>query len=114
MNKVSYRIYPTLLDGYQDLLDSDIIYERYWGYSENPHLSLDEFREKQFQGLIDKINRVPFESEAASKGTAFNEVIDCMVQHRNSKNVSVKRVKDEYGKVLGLNATLNGRSAPTT
>lgn len=108
MNKVSYRIYPTLLDGYQDLLDSDIIYERYWGYSENPPLSLDEFREKQFQGLIDKINRVPFESEAASKGTAFNEVIDCIVQHRNSKNASVKRVKDEYGKVLGLNATLNG------
>ena len=108
MNKVSYRIYPTLLDGYQDLLDSDIIYERYWGYSENPPLSIDEFREKQFQGLIDKINRVPFESEAASKGTAFNEVIDCIVQHRNSKNASVKRVKDEYGKVLGLNATLNG------
>ena len=108
MNNVSYRIYPTLLDSFQDLLDSDIIYERYWGYSENPPLSLDEFRDKQFQGLIDKINRVPFESEAASKGTAFNEVIDCIVQHRNSKNASVKRVKDEYGKVLGLNATLNG------
>ncbi len=34
-----------------------------------------------FQDLINKINRVPFSSEAADKGTAFGEIVD-MVAHK--------------------------------
>ena len=31
MNKIFYRIYPTILDAYFNYLNSDVIYERYYG-----------------------------------------------------------------------------------
>jgi hypothetical protein len=55
-----YRFYATLLDGYSYYLSSE---------SEN---SFNEF--------IDRINRVPFTSEAAAKGTSFNALIDSIIQ----------------------------------
>ena len=76
------RAYATLLDGFTDYLNSDEIYEKYWGWSVNPPHTLEEFRQKQFQGFIDRINRVPFESEAADKGTAFNELVDALIERR--------------------------------
>lgn len=114
--KIAYRFYATLLDGFTDYLKSDIIWEKYWGWSENPPHTPEEFKEKQFQTFIDRINRVPFDSEAADKGTAFNEVIDCMIDHRKSDKVEVEKVfsafeTDSNGerKVVGLNATYNNR-----
>lgn len=79
---VVMRVYATLLDGFTDYLNSDEIYDKYWGWSENPPHTVEEFREKQFQGFIDRINRVPFESEAADKGTAFNELVDALIERR--------------------------------
>jgi hypothetical protein len=51
-----YKIYATILDAFQWYQDSQ--------------------QDTAFQDLIDKINRVPFSSEAADKGTAFNDVVD--------------------------------------
>lgn len=110
MAKLEYKFYATLLDSFQSYLNSDVIYDRYWGYSENPPHTMEEFRQKQFQSLIDRINRKPFESEAADKGTAFNEVIDCMVLHRNSAKIQVHREHDEKGKLTGLRVIYNGRT----
>lgn len=59
MKLPEYLIYPSLLDAY-------VWYKK----SENPESK---------QELIDKINRVPFQSEAADKGTAFNEVVDFVI-----------------------------------
>ncbi len=87
-----YRFYATLLDAFTDYLNSDNIYERYWGWSDNPPHTPEEFRRKQFEELIDRINRVPFDSEAADRGTAFNEVVDCLIEHRKSDTVQVERV----------------------
>lgn len=56
MQPLDYKIYPSLLDAY-------VWYKK----SESPECK---------QELINKINRVPFESEAADKGTAFNELVD--------------------------------------
>ncbi|TFU92942.1 HNH endonuclease [Barnesiella sp. WM24] len=126
---VSYRFYATLLDGFQDYLNSDTIWEKYWGYSENPPHTPEEFKQKQFQSFIDRINRVPFDSEAADKGTAFNEIIDCMIEHRKSDKVDVRYAYEtivmgqvdncdpderwaevyQTNKVIGLNATYNNR-----
>ncbi|MBQ8969234.1 MAG: HNH endonuclease [Bacteroidaceae bacterium] len=105
---LNFKFYPTLLDGFQSYLNSDIIYERYWGYSENPPCGIEEFRQKQFQSLIDRINRVPFSSEKADRGTVFNEIVDCMVLHKNSDKVKVQKVRDGNGSVVGLNGTYNG------
>ena len=98
-----YRFYATLLDSYMNYVECDSIWEKYWGWSENPPHTPEEFRQEQFQALIDRINRVPFDSEAADKGTAFNEVIDCMVEYRKSEKVLIERIvePDTITKVLG-------------
>lgn len=108
-----YKFYATLLDAFTGYLRSDAIYERYWGFSENSPHTTEEFRDKQFQSLIDTINRVPFDSEAADKGTAFNEVIDCMIENRKSETVQVERLlssmPDGRQVVTGLQATYKCR-----
>lgn len=53
---VQYKFYATLLDAFA------------WYLSDE--------REEAFQEFINKLNRVPFTSEAAAKGTAFNELVD--------------------------------------
>lgn len=113
----NYCFYATLLDAFQNYLDSELIYERYWGWSENPPQTLDEFKESQFQSFINTLNRVPFDSEAADKGTAFNEVVDCLIEHRQSDKVQVEKVyPEDDGKYelstsspIALKATYNNR-----
>lgn len=111
--QLKFKFYATLLDAFTSYLKSDAIWERYWGFSENPPHTPEEFRQKQFQSLIDTINRVPFDSEATDKGTAFNEVIDCMIENRKSDKVQVERLLsdmvDGRQSVVGLRATFNNR-----
>lgn len=128
MQQPKYRFYATILDSFWGYLNSDVIWDKYWGWSENPPHTPEEFHEQQFQELIDRINRKPFDSEAADKGTAFNEVVDCMIENRKSDTVKVEKVYkveregvcDETGKplyydetptntVIGLKATYNNR-----
>ncbi len=87
--EVQYNFYATLLDTFQNYLSSSEIYQQYYGFSEDPKLTEEEFEQEQFQGLIDRINRVPFESEQADKGTAFNEVVDCIIENRKSKDWAI-------------------------
>lgn len=125
-----YRFYATLLDCYSDYLNSDAVWGKYWGFSQNPPHTPEEFRQKQFQQVIDRINRIPFDSEAADKGTAFNEVVDCMVENRRSSKVDVRREYETIvlgqvdncepderwadviytDKVIGLNVSYNDRT----
>ena len=113
MQQPEYKFYATLLDAFTNYLKSDAIYERYWGFSENPQYTPEEFRQLQYEKLINTINRVPFDSEAADKGTAFNEVIDCMIENRKSEIVKVERLfsdtADGRQTVTGLRATYNNR-----
>lgn len=87
-----YCFYATLLDAYRNYLDSDKIYEKYWGWSENPPHTSDEFRQLQFQSLIDTINRIPFDSEAADRGTAFNEAVDTLIENRPSNKATITEI----------------------
>ena len=92
MQQPDYCFYATLLDSYQNYLNTDKIYEKYWGWSDNPPHTLEEFRQEQFQSFINTLNRVPFDSEAADRGTAFNEVVDCLIEHRASDKIKVEKV----------------------
>lgn len=87
-----FKFYATLLDAFSNYLRSDAIYERYWGFSENPPHTPEEFKDLQFQKLIDTINRVPFDSEAADRGTCFNEIVDALIENRKPNGVEVERV----------------------
>lgn len=104
--KVDYRIYPSLLIAYQNLLDYEQVAEEDWNkVSEAAHergeyldreigdykLTPDEIYVKLEADLIDSINRVDGRfGEAAEKGTAFNEVVDCLVEKRKSSRKDCK------------------------
>ena len=97
-SQVMYRIYPSLLDAFQNLLDYEIVAEENWNkVSESNHdrgeyldrdvgdykLTPDEMYLRDEAALIDMINRVPkVASEAADKGTVFNEIVDCLHENR--------------------------------
>lgn len=87
-----YRIYPSLLDKFEQYLRADEEAESFFNidnetgeYKKSP----DEVEEELKQSLIDCINRVPFASEAADKGTAFNAIVDSFI-HRK-KHVPTER-----------------------
>ncbi len=109
MRQPKYKFYATLLDAFTGYLRSDVIWSRYWGFSQDPPYTQEEFQGKQFNSLIDTINRVPFDSEAADKGTAFNEVVDCLIEHRKSDKVTVEKIPSDDGTTVGLRATYNNR-----
>lgn len=85
-----YRIYPSLLDQFQTFLDSSEVYQQYWGNSDNPTKTEEQFEQELFQGLLDRINRVSTEvTEAISKGVAFEEVVNCIIEQRTSEKMDM-------------------------
>lgn len=102
MSSIKYRVYPSLLDKFQSLLDSDIEAESFWNIDSDTgemKKTPDEIAAANEQALIDCINRVPHEPiEAADKGTCFNEIVDCLVENRESsrEDISIERIPDLY------------------
>ena len=118
-NKPGYRITPSLLAKWTDLVNADRDWETYYGNADEPSVTPEEYYAKKEKELLDAINRVPFTSEAASRGTALNELVDCIVDGRRQReDMIVDRiyrpvegvVMDEAagGELIGLCATLDG------
>lgn len=116
-----YNIFPTLLDAwwkFQNTKLEDFFYqdEQGWhlNYNEQTgeyHYSQEEMDALLEQELIDKINRVPQEpSEAASKGTIFNEIVDCIIEHRgcHRDGWTVESIADENGNKTTIHGALDG------
>jgi hypothetical protein len=79
--KPKYKFYATLLDSYKWYLKSE--------------------SDDCLQELIDKINRVPFVSEAAEKGTSFNALIDSILIGYDKLGEQITRF-DSYEFSTGL------------
>lgn len=110
-SKPGYRITPSLLAKWTDLVNADLNYEQFWGNADEPSKTPEEYYKECEQALLDACNRVPFVSEAASKGTALNELVDCLVDHRKQRvDMTVERVADEEGNMYALRAELEGFS----
>lgn len=92
---IRYKIYPSLLDAFQNYLDSEKNWEKFYGDSDDPEVSEDEYEWKAKAELIDHINRVPFESKAADKGTAFNEVVDSIIEKRGSDKMDIVSIEKD-------------------
>lgn len=73
----NYKFYPTLLDAFQYYLNSE--------------------QESAFEEFINKLNRVPFTSEAAEKGTAFNDLIDTVIIAFRDNDVDFIQSYNEIG-----------------
>ena len=97
MKKSNYKFSPSILDKFQSYLKSSEIYHQYYGFSEEPKVTEEEFEQEQFQSLINSINRVPIaweDTEAMDRGTAFNEVVDCLIDNRKSDKMQISSNKE--------------------
>ena len=93
MKQPKYRIYPSLLDKYEALLHVEEEVESPFNLDSETgeyKRTEEEIEYELKKSLLDCINRVPFDSEAADKGTAFNAIIDAWV-HRRPHKVATER-----------------------
>lgn len=100
--KANYAFSPSLLDAFQRMLDTkaeDFFYQDETGAwhinwnetEETLHYSEEEVDALLKQEFIDKVNKVPTPpSEAASKGTAFNEILDCLIKKCKPTNPAIE------------------------
>jgi hypothetical protein len=111
MKPANYRIYPSLLDKFQALLDVDQNVEEWWNLDGEGEYkeTADEMSGRLERELIDTINRVPCEPiEAADKGTCFNEAIDCLIAGRKCGYEGMDIRSGEMGANRVISAKLNG------
>ena len=113
MEKPKYRLTASLLNKYQDLLDSDLNWQTFYGDNDNSEITAEEYYHKCEQELLDACNRVPFSSEPAARGTALNELVDCILERRKQReDMKVWRIYDEEKvnnpTVIGIHAELEG------
>lgn len=104
-------MYPTLIDSwwkFQNQKLEDFFYQDESGWHVNYNEQTGEYRYSQEemdalleQELIDKINRVPQEpGEAASKGTIFNEIVDCIIERRKCHREGWLVESQENGSII--------------
>ena len=114
-----YKIYPSMLDAFQRMIDVD--YDAFFWQDENGawhrnydessgeyHYSpseVDDLAKKEFVNFVNRIREV---SEAASKGTAFNVLVDALINNEKSEDVETSRVYDEIGRVCAIDAKIDG------
>lgn len=101
MKLPKYRIYPSLLDKFEALLHVEEEVESPFNLDAETGEYKRTEEEIEFElkkSLIDAINRVPFDSEAADRGTAFNAIVDSYI-HRRPHKVATER---EPYEILGF------------
>ena len=115
-SRPGYRITPTILNKWTELVNADRDWETYYGSADEPSISSEDYYAKKVRELLDTINREPFTSEAASRGTALNELVDCIVDNRKQRDdMTVQRIYSESEalndqRVVALRASLDGFS----
>lgn len=111
MSSPRYRIYPSLLDKFQALLDVEQTVEEFWNLDSDGAYkeTADEMSDRLERDLLDAVNRVPREPiEAADKGTCFNEVVDCLISRRKCEYEGMTIQSEEMGENRVITAKLNG------
>lgn len=101
-----YKFYPSLLDKFEKYLHVDREFENIFNQDQGTgeyKRTYEEIEAELKQSLLDSINRVPFDSEAADKGTAFNDIVD----YFNGKRVNTQIVGDINADIII--ATYNNR-----
>ena len=111
---MQYNITASMLNGFQSMLDAAITAEQFWNidretgeYKRTP----DEIALQAECDLINSINRCPREPmEAADKGTALNEIVDCLLLGKSSTRDDIKCSKavTDGGLLYALTAEING------
>lgn len=110
MQAPNYRISPSLLNKLWDLVNSDVLYDQFYGTSETTEVTPEDFYLKQEQELLDAINRVEKEPmEAADRGTCLNEAVDCILERRlPQEGIALRTVRDPDGQPQSILAQMHG------
>ena len=78
---IRVKISPSLLDSFRYYQMSDSTWDKYWGGSDDPKKTCEEFQEEKRKELIARINREPLApSDAMQKGSAFDGLIGNMIK----------------------------------
>lgn len=104
-----YRFYPTLLDKFEKYLHADREFESFFNQDKETgdyKKSFEEIETELRQSLLDTINRVPFDSEAADKGTAFNDIVDYFL---HDKSATQTKITEDINADI-ITATYNNRT----
>ena len=111
MNSPKYNIYPSLLDKYQRLLNTEGDFESSFNEGDEGYKqSFEEMYAANEQALLDTVNRVEHEPiEAADKGTAFNEIVDCLIHQRACSREDLELTSRTLGEIPPhIHASING------
>lgn len=91
-----YRISPSLLNSITGYLNAGELWESFWGKSDNPPYTPEEFEKKQLDELLAYINKEPQEpNEAADRGTCLNEIVDVLIGAEPRADVKISRYNGE-------------------
>lgn len=90
-----YRLYPSLLDKFNDYINFDATVDKPWNKDKSPaDLEIEIENE-----IIDTINRVPFENESAEKGTCFNNLVDELISGQKLQANAVDKNGNVFFKI---------------
>ena len=113
--KPDFCIYPSLLDKFQMYLDSDRAVEERWNITEDGDykLTADEIAAQRKSDLLDSVNRVrrPV-SEAASLGTAFNWLVDSVLEHGTDLRYMFPQLEQDENYIVTAPDPENGMQFP--
>lgn len=114
LHDAKYYFSPTLLDSYVNYLHAESNWEKFYGDMDEDnekYVALSDYEQKAFDELIDKINRTPHEpSEAASKGAAWNDIIDTLLHNKPCGRTKMERVYGTDNNLIGIRASVDGFS----
>lgn len=100
-----YFFPPTLLDAFWNFLNAESSWEKYYGHSEDPKISLADYEQAEYEALIVRINREGTDIiEAAECGTAFNDLVDTLLNNEQCGRTKFSRICDDEGNVIGVTA----------
>lgn len=107
-----YFFSPTLLDSFNNYLNADKNWDKFYGDMDEDnekYVSIADYEQKQYDELIDRINRKPHEpSEAATRGTCFNDLVDTLLHSECCGKTQFTRLKDANGNLYGIRCVLDG------
>lgn len=111
--KPKYRIYPSLLDKFQKFIDYEAVADEFWNRDAGGDYKLtpDEMADRLEQELLDAVNRVEHApSEAADRGTCFNEIVDCLIENRGCMraDMDIRSIADSSGRKATIEAKMDG------
>lgn len=85
MSDIVAHVSPSILDKYLSMLDADYSWDKYYGMSDEPAITQDDWRDKLYNELVDAVNVVVTPSTpAADLGTCLNEALDCILLGKRS------------------------------